>query len=152
MRSPGFLICKVLSMFGISFTERVYRHARSRPAADRAIEDAVVVEALLATRRPDPVTGRAPRERFYGRRKMTRWRRRQGMQVSYCQIDGLMRQERLTGLRRGKHKRTTIRDDRHGAATDLLQRNFTAAVPDQVWIADITQLERDGLTTLYTSS
>jgi len=131
-------ICKVLLDLGVAFSERAYRKARSRPASARATQDAVVVEALLVTRRPNPVTGRLPRERFYGRRKMTRWLRRRGLDVSYCQVDRLMRQEGLTGLRRGKQKRTTIRDDRHESATDLVQRNFTAAVPDQVWIADIT--------------
>jgi putative transposase len=133
-----FLICRVLLDLGIDFSERAYRRARTRPASDRAVDDAAVVEQLLATRRPDPVTGRLPRERFYGRRKMTRWLRRQGLDVSYCQVDRLMRQEGLTGLRRGKQKRTTIRDDRHEPATDLVQRNFSAAVCDQVWIADIT--------------
>ena len=133
-----FLICKVLHDLGITLSERAYRLARSRPASTRAVDDAVVVERLLATRRPDPVSGRQPRERFYGRRKMTRWLRRSGLDVSYCQVDRLMRQEGLTGLRRGKQKRTTIRDDRREAATDLVQRNFTVAVPDQVWIADIT--------------
>lgn len=132
------LICKVLAMLGVVFTEGAYRKARRRPASDRVVDDAVVVEHLLATRRPDPLTGRMPRERFYGRRKMTRWLRRRGLDVSYCRVDRLMRQECLAGLRRGKQKRTTIRDDQRQAATDLVQRNFTAAVPDQVWIADIT--------------
>ena len=133
-----FLVCKVLQQLGVAFTERAYRKARTRPASDRAVEDAVVVEALLATRRQDPVTGRLPRERFYGRRKMTRWLRRQAQRVSFCQVDRLMRQESLVGLRRGKQKRTTIRDEGREPATDLVQRNFTAAVPDQCWIADMT--------------
>lgn len=132
------VVCRVLGDLGVDFSARAYRKARSRQAAARAVDDAAVVEALLATRRPDPVTGRRPRERLYGRRKMTRWLRRQGQQVSFCQVDRLMRQEGLVGLRRGKHKRTTIRDDRHEAATDLVQRHFTAAVPDQLWIADLT--------------
>lgn len=132
------LVCKVLHDLGVEFGERAYRKARFRPASVRMIDDAIVVEALLTTRRADPVTGRCPRERFYGRRKMTRWLRRQGLDVSFCQVDRLMRQEGLTGLRRGRQKRTTIRDDRHAAADDLVNRNFTAAVPDQVWIADMT--------------
>lgn len=132
------LICKTLALLGVVFSERAYRKVRTRPPAERTVADAIVVEALLATRRPDPVTGRAPRERFYGRRKMTRWLRRQGLQVSYCQIDRLMRQEGLHGLRRGRVKKTTIRSDEHTAAHDLVERNFTAAVPDQLWIADLT--------------
>lgn len=35
-------------------------------------------------------------------------------------------------------KKTTVRDLGHEPATDLVNRNFTAAVPDQVWIADMT--------------
>lgn len=133
-------ICQVLASLGVSFTERAYRKARSRPPAARTVDDAVVVEALLATRRPDPVTGRLSRERFYGRRKMTRWlRRRHGLAVSYCQVDRLMRQEGLVGLRREKRKKTTIRaTDGWKPAGDLVGRNFTAAVPDRLWVADIT--------------
>lgn len=132
------LVCKVLLGLGVAFSERAYRKARTRPPAIRTLDDAVVVEALRATRRPDPVTGKLPRERFYGRRKMTRWLRRQGHAVSYCQVDRLMRQEGLNGLRRGKQQTTTIRDPKRPAATDLLNRNFTAAVPDRVWVADMT--------------
>lgn len=132
------VICKVLGMLGVVFSERAYRKARTRPPAARTVADAVVVDALLATRRPDPVTGRVPKEQFYGRRKMTRWLRRGGLDVSYCRIDRLMRSEGLHGLRRGKSKTTTIHGKNDLAATDLVQRNFTAAVPDQVWIADLT--------------
>jgi len=98
----------------------------------------VVVEALLATRRPDPVTGRPPRERFYGRLKMVPWLRRQGLAVSYCQVDRLMRQEGLHGLRRGTVKTTTRQGTDHTPAVDLVERRFVAAVPDQLWIADMT--------------
>ncbi len=132
------LVCKVLAMLGVVFSERSYRAARRRPAAARTVADAVVVEAMLATRRPEPVTGRAPRERFYGRRKMTHWLRRQGLEVSFCQVDRLMGQEGLQGLRRGNVKKTTHRSASDTPAGDLVQRNFTAAVPDQLWIADIT--------------
>ena len=131
-------VCRALQQLGVVFSERAYRKARTRPAADRTVADAVVVETLLATRRPDPVTGRPPRERFYGRRKMTRWLRRQGLEVPFCQVDRLMRQEGLNGLRRGKRQTTTIRDKNRPAAGDLLDRNFTAAIPDQVWVADMT--------------
>ncbi|MGI8417585.1 MAG: IS3 family transposase [Nakamurella sp.] len=132
------LVCNVLATLGVAFCERAYRSARSRPTAARMIADAVVVEALLATRRPDLVTGRPSRERFYGRRKMTRWLRRRGLEVSFCRVDRLMRQEGLQGLRRGRVKTTTVRSDDHSPAGDLVQRHFTAAVPDQLWIADMT--------------
>ena len=66
-------VCQVLGTLGVVFSDRAYRKARTRPPAARACADAVVVEALLSTRRPDPRTQRPPRERFYGRRKMTHW-------------------------------------------------------------------------------
>lgn len=132
------LVCRVLADLGVSFTERSFRKARRRPASARMVADAQVVEALLATRRPDPKTGGSPRERFYGRRKMTHWLRRKGLEVSFCRVDRLMRQEGLQGLRRGRVKTTTVRSDDHTAAGDLVERRFTAAVPDQLWIADMT--------------
>lgn len=132
------VICAVLAALGVAFSERAYRKARTRPAADRMVSDAPIVEALLATRRPDPVTEQLPRERFYGRRKMTHWLRRQGHAVSFCRVDRLMGQQNLEGLRRGQHKITTRRGKGALAAEDLLRRNFTAAVPNQVWIADMT--------------
>lgn len=131
-------ICAVLASLGVKLTDRAYRKARSRPPSNRAVDDARVIEALLSTRRLDPVTGRAPRERFYGRRKMTHWLRRRGHTVSFCRVDRLMRQQGLSGLRRGAHKATTRQRKDAAAAEDLVCRNFTAAVPDQVWIADLT--------------
>ena len=133
-----FAVCQVLRTLGVVFSDRAYRKARTRPPAARACADAVVVEALLSTRRPDPKTQRPPRERFYGRRKMTHWLRRKGLAVSFCQVDRLMGQERLHGLRRGRVKATTRRDDSYAPASDLVARNFTAAIPDQLWIADMT--------------
>lgn len=119
-------------MLGVSFTERAYRKARSRPPAERTVADAIVVEALRSTRRPDRVTGRLPRERFYGRRTMTHWLRRQGFAVSFCRVDRLMRQEGLQGLRRGRVKVTTRRDPDRAAAGDLVERHFSAAAPNQL--------------------
>lgn len=132
------VICAVLGGLGVVFSDRAYRKARTRPAATRTRSDAVVVEALLATRRLDRVTARAPRERFYGRRKMVAWLRRQGLSVSHCQVDRLMRQEGFEGLRRGVVKSTTRRSADHSPASDLVERRFAAAVPDQLWVADMT--------------
>jgi len=84
------------------------------------------------------VTGQLPGERFYGRRKMTHWLRGQGFQVSFCQVDRLMRQQCLQGLRRGRVRTTTIRSNEHTPAEDLVRRNFTAAVPNQRRSADLT--------------
>ena len=49
-----------------------------------------------------------------------------------------MRDLGLEGARRGKTIRTTIRDDGQERAGDLLGRDFTAARPNQRWVADFT--------------
>ena len=75
---------------------------------------------------------------MYGRRKMTRWLRRQGHQVAFCTTDRLMRRLGLSGAVRGRTVRTTIAAKDAVRAGDRLNRQFTAPAPDQVWVADFT--------------
>ena len=49
-----------------------------------------------------------------------------------------MRQAGICGARRGKTKKTTIQDDAHVRAPDLVKRNFTATGPDELWVMDFT--------------
>jgi putative transposase len=44
----------------------------------------------------------------------------------------------LSGVVRGKKKRTTIPDELSPRPTDLVERNFTAAAPNRLWVADLT--------------
>ena len=70
---------------------------------------------------------------------MTAHLRRQGHRAAACTIDRLMRDEGLAGLVRGGHHRTTIPADHGGRrAPDLLDRDFTAAAPNQKWVTDFT--------------
>ena len=50
----------------------------------------------------------------------------------------LMAVQGLVGVVRGKKKRTTIPDETAPRPTDLVERNFTAAAPDSLWVADLT--------------
>lgn len=52
-------------------------------------------------------------------------------------VGRLMRELRIHGAHRRRKFRTTIRDDAVAPAPDLVQRQFTATAPDQVWVADI---------------
>ena len=52
----------------------------------------------------------------------------------------LMRAAGLRGCVRGKKRRTTHRDPRATPAPDLLGRDFVAAQPNKVWLADITYI------------
>lgn len=109
---------------------RTYRAWKRAEPSDRDLEDAVIIDALLAT------VGTA--EGMYGRRKMTAFLARRGLPVSKRRVDRLMRLLELRGLTRGKGVRTTIPDRTAQRAPDLLERDFTAAAPNRRWVADFT--------------
>jgi putative transposase len=76
--------------------------------------------------------------------RIWRQRRAQGIRVGKQRVQRLMQQH---GIRaRGKRRfRITTTDSRHGLpiAPNLLDRNFTVAKPNQVWVADITYVPTD---------
>ena len=129
MRAEGHAvesICWVLREQGVQVAARTYGAWRAGPAPSaRTVTDAVVVDALRATH--------GTPESLYGRRKMTHH-----LQVAFCTTDRLMRQEGMSGVRRGKDVRTTVPAKDGTRAGDLLDRDFTAAAPNRVWIADFT--------------
>ena len=49
-----------------------------------------------------------------------------------------MRREGLRGVVRGRRIRTTIPDEIADRPLDLVQRDFTAAGPNRLWVADLT--------------
>lgn len=49
-----------------------------------------------------------------------------------------MRREGLVGVVRGKRRRTTIPDEQAQRPVDLVERDFTASAPNQLWVADFT--------------
>lgn len=63
----------------------------------------------------------------------------EGIAVSRKRVARLMRLQGLEGAsrRHGKRK-TTVRNERSRPAPDLVDRDFTAAAADQLWVADIT--------------
>jgi putative transposase len=134
MRSKGHAVestCAVLSEQGCRVAARTYRAwKRCRGPAARTVRDAVIVDALLATRNTP--------ESLYGRRKMTTFLRRSGHDVAYCTVDRLMRAQHMNGVRRGKRVRTTVPGKDGHRAGDLLNRDFTAATPNTRWVADFT--------------
>ncbi|MGY1948307.1 IS3 family transposase [Nocardia asiatica] len=123
-------MCRALSAHGVQIAPRTYRKARRRPASARDVADAAVENTLRG------LDG-AP-EQLYGRRKMTRWLRRQGHDVAFCTVDRIMRELGLNGAVRGRRHRTTIPAKDGIRAGDRLNRDFTATAPNQVWVADFT--------------
>jgi len=77
----------------------------------------------------------------YGARKVWEPLRRDGHTVARCTVERLMRQMGLRGATRGRAWTITTRPaattDR---PTDLVERRFTATRPDQLWVADFTDV------------
>jgi putative transposase len=74
----------------------------------------------------------------YGRPRMYAELRDNGRIVNHKPVGRLMRVGGLKGATRRKKWRTTTRDKDARPAPDLVDRNFAAAGPDQLWVADIT--------------
>jgi putative transposase len=61
-----------------------------------------------------------------------------GIHSGRKRVARLMRDAGLHGVSRRKSFRTTLRDEAAGSAPDLVERQFTAAGPDRLWVADLT--------------
>jgi putative transposase len=114
----------------LQFAPRTYRAAKARPPSARAMRDAEL----------KPEITRVHRENFgvYGADKVWAQLNREGVEVARCTIERLMRELQLRGAVRGKKHRTTITDDLADRPRDLVDRNFTAAAPNRLWVADLT--------------
>lgn len=60
------------------------------------------------------------------------------IRVGKKRVARLMRDAGMQGVSRRKWVRTTIRAERVRPAPDLVERQFTATAPNQIWVADIT--------------
>lgn len=74
----------------------------------------------------------------YGAPRILAELRAQGQAVGLKRVARLMRAAGLAGVSRRKGVVTTRRAPERRPAPGLVERNFTAARPDQLWVADIT--------------
>ena len=128
---PVTILCEVL---GVS--PAGYYAWRSRPESRRAAADRELVEDIRRVHRD--TRGR------YGSPRIHVELKAQGRGVSRGRIERLMRHHGIRAIMaRPRRVRTT--DSRHGLpiAPNLLGRNFFAAAPNRIWLADITYIETD---------
>ncbi len=123
-------ICRTLAAAGVKIAPSTYYAAKTRPPSPRALRDAVMMPVLL--------TLWVANYRVYGARKLWIAARRAGHDIGRDQVARLMRELGIRGVRRGKRLVTTRRDDKAGRAPDLVNRAFTASVPNQLWVTDLT--------------
>jgi transposase InsO family protein len=78
-------------------------------------------------------------QQVYGSRKVWRQLQREGHRVARCTVERLMRELGLRGAVRGRAWKVTTQSDPAGARpADLVDRQFTATRPNQLWVADFT--------------
>jgi putative transposase len=118
-------ICRVLPI-----APSTYYDARHRPPSARRRRDQELTVEIR----------RVHAEHFgvYGARKVWRQLHREGVAVARCTVERLMRELHLEGVRRGKPRRTTTADAAAARPADLVERNFSAARPNRLWVADLT--------------
>ncbi len=62
----------------------------------------------------------------------------EGPRVGRKRVARLMREAGLQGVSRRKKRTTTVRNEKARPASDLVERDFSAAGPNRLWVADLT--------------
>jgi len=118
-------ICRTLQV-----APSTYYAAKTRPPSARAVRDAALSSDI----------SRIHAEHFsvYGVRKAWRVLRREGIEVGRDRVARLMRGLGLAGATRTKRIRTTRPAPLSQRPADLVERVFSAAAPNRLWVADLT--------------
>jgi putative transposase len=128
---PVMILCDVL---GVS--PAGYYAWRARPESRRSVANRALVDDI---KRIHCDTGGR-----YGSPRIHAELRAQGRGASRGRIERLMRRQGIRAIMaRPQRVRTT--DSRHDfpIAPNLIERNFSAAAPNRIWLADITYIETD---------
>src|SRR5580698_5584790 len=124
-------VCKLLPIAPATYYEMKARERDPSRLPPRHRRDAQLCEHVR----------RVWRENFcaYGVRKTWKQLKREQISVARCTVQRLMRKMGLSGAIRGKaFKITTICDNYAQRPADLVERQFVAERPNQLWVADFT--------------
>ena len=124
-------ICRVLREHCVDgfLSSRGYYAAKKRKPSTRQLRDEILIGEIKKIH--------AENYGVYGVRKMHKAMRRAGWDIGRDQTARLMHLAGLEGVRRGR-KPITTRPATSDSRPDLVQRDFTASRPNQLWVADIT--------------
>ncbi len=123
-------ICRVLPIAPSTYHARAAIARNPDLASDRAksdVRDSEEIRRIHADSR-----GR------YGSRKIWHELRREGRDIARCTVERLMKAAKLQGVVRGKKVITTNPDTSQPCPDDKVNRAFTAALPNQLWVSDFT--------------
>ena len=121
-------ICEAL---GVSAS--AYYHRATGKLSERRVEDERLLELIRRIHERNYFA--------YGSWRMWKALGRAGEEVGRGRVERLMRANGIQGAkRRGKPWRTTTPDGAAPRPADLVQREFAASGPDELWCADFTYL------------
>jgi putative transposase len=121
-------ICRSLGVSASAYYQRA-----TGERCQRAVDDQRLVEVIRATH--------AANYYAYGYRRTWKALRRAGHEIGRDRVKRLMRRAGIQGAkRRGKPWRTTVPDPGAMRPPDLVDRDFSAGRPDELWLADFTYL------------
>jgi putative transposase len=122
---PIQTMCRVLGVSPAGFYAWKKRPRSARDQAD--------VELLRRIR-----TIHATSQGTYGAPRIHAELQAEGLRVGEKRVARLMQEAGLAGVSRRRGPRTTVRDRDGRPAPDLVDRNFAATEPNQLWVADIS--------------
>jgi putative transposase len=123
----------ILRVLGISVSTFYGWVARRRRPSPRDIEETWLGEQIERIHKESGQT--------YGSPKIHAQLRREGIRVSRKRVERLMREQGLQGaFMRKRLRSSTRRDPEATPAPDLVNRQFTAPAPNQLWVADLSRI------------
>ena len=121
------IMCEVLKLSRGGYYNWLKRRESKRASTDQRLIDQIL-------RIHEETRG------IYGAPRIHAQLKRNGTRVGKKRVARLMREVGICGVTRRKKWRTTIRDSKARPAPDLVERSFRASKPDELWVADITEI------------
>ena len=128
-----FLVVKMCQVLGVS--KSGYYAWLKRPKSNQKEKK----EQLTQQIRNEYLKSR----KIYGSPKITQELRKQGIGVSQKTVARIMSEEGLRSITVRKYKATTNSNHPYNVYVNLLEQNFQATAPNEVWMADITYIPTD---------
>ncbi|WP_259073773.1 IS3 family transposase [Salinibacter ruber] len=128
---PIAVMCRVLGA-----SRSGYYAWRSRPPSQRSRKDAMLTTRIREIHDRSRGT--------YGACRVHAELQAEGIRIGKKRVARLMKEAGLRGVSRRKRPSTTVRSNMGRPVPDLVDRDFTASRPDELWVADITYVPTEG--------
>ncbi len=125
-------LCRVL---GMRVSTYYYHRGRLGKPSRRRERDRLLLERITAIWIESRFT--------YGSPRVHAQLAREGTRVGRKRVERLMREAGVKGAYRSRYFRTTDTDPSARIAPDLVDRDFHAVAPNQLWVADVTYIRTE---------